>query len=122
MDARVEKAAIEAIHEVIGPYLRRTPTVQTAGCDFGLSGCALSLKLEQLQHAGSFKTRGAFANLLRREIPAPGVVAASGGNHGAAVAYAAKQLGVHAKVFVPRVASRPKIDRIRACGADVCRQ
>jgi threonine dehydratase len=107
------------MHDVVRPYIRRTPTVQAEGRDFGLSPCLLTLKLEQLQHAGSFKTRGAFANLLRREIPAAGVVAASGGNHGAAVAYAARQLGVPAKVFVPGVASRPKIERIRACGADL---
>jgi threonine dehydratase len=117
--ARVDRPAIEAMRGVVGRYVRRTPTVQTSGLDFGLSPCVLTLKLEQLQHAGSFKTRGAFANLLRREIPAPGVVAASGGNHGAAVAYAARQLGVHAKIFVPGVASRPKIERIHAYGADL---
>jgi threonine dehydratase len=115
----VERPAIQAMHEVIGRYIRRTPTVQTAGDDFGLPPCALTFKLEQLQHAGSFKTRGAFANLLRRPIPAPGVVAASGGNHGAAVAYASGRLGVHAKIFVPGVASSPKVERIRACGADL---
>lgn len=119
MDARIDKPAIEAMQEVVGPYIRRTPAVRTAGGDFGLSPCALTLKLEHLQHAGSFKTRGAFANLLRREIPAPGVVAASGGNHGAAVAYAARQLGVRAKIFVPGAASRAKIERIHACGADL---
>lgn len=119
METRVDKPGIEAVHEVIRRYIRRTPTVQAAGGDFGLPPCELTLKLEQLQHAGSFKTRGAFANLLGREIPAKGVVAASGGNHGAAVAYAAKRLGVHAKIFVPGVASRAKIERIRACGADL---
>jgi threonine dehydratase len=93
--------------------------VQAAGGDFGLSSFPLTLKLEQLQHAGSFKTRGAFANLLLREIPPQGVVAASGGNHGAAVANAAQRLGVRAKIFVPGVASRAKIERIRACGADL---
>lgn len=75
------------------------------------------VKLEQLQHAGSFKTRGAFANLLTRPIPAAGVVAASGGNHGAAVAYAAMSLGIAAKIFVPRISSPAKIERIRAYGA-----
>lgn len=119
MERRVDKPGIEAVHEVIRPHIRRTPTVQAAGGDFGLRPCALTLKLEQLQHAGSFKTRGAFANLLGREIPAEGVVAASGGNHGAAVAYASQRLGVRAKIFVPGVASRAKIARIRACGADL---
>lgn len=72
-----------------------------------------------MQHAGSFKTRGAFANLLLREIPKAGVVAASGGNHGAAVAYAARRLGVPAKIFVPTVSSPAKIERIREYGADL---
>jgi threonine dehydratase len=75
--------------------------------------------LELLQHAGSFKTRGAFANLLLRKVPQAGVVAASGGNHGVAVAYAAKRLGIPAHIFVPSVASPAKISRIRECGADL---
>ena len=79
----------------------------------------LTLKLEQLQHAGSFKARGAFANLMLRKVPAAGVVAASGGNHGVAVAYAAEQLGIAARIFVPTVASPAKIDRIRRCGAEL---
>jgi threonine dehydratase len=79
----------------------------------------LTFKLELLQHAGSFKTRGAFANLLTRRIPAVGVVAASGGNHGAAVAYAARQRGVPARIFVPTVSSPAKMDRIRSYGADL---
>jgi len=79
----------------------------------------LTFKLEHLQHAGSFKTRGAFAHLLTRTIPAAGVVAASGGNHGAAVAYAAKQRGVPARIFVPTVSSPAKIERIRDYGADL---
>jgi threonine dehydratase len=77
------------------------------------------VKLEQLQHSGSFKARGAFTNLLRREIPAAGVVAASGGNHGAAVAYAAGILGVPARIFVPEVSSAAKTSRIRSYGADL---
>ena len=77
------------------------------------------LKLEQLQHSGSFKARGAFANLLLRPVPEAGVVAASGGNHGAAVAYAARQLGVPARIFVPEVSSAAKVERIRGYGADL---
>ena len=119
MEIAVDKARIEAVHEVICRYIRRTPTIQVAGGDLGLPPCELTLKLEQLQHAGSFKTRGAFANLLGRRIPAQGVVAASGGNHGAAVAYASRRLGVGAKIFVPGVASRAKVERIRSCGADL---
>jgi len=77
------------------------------------------LKLEQLQHSGSFKARGAFSNLLRRDVPAAGVVAASGGNHGAAVAYATGVLGVPARIFVPEVSSAAKVSRIRSYGADL---
>jgi len=80
---------------------------------------AATLKLEQLQCAGSFKARGAFTNLLLREVPAAGVVAASGGNHGAAVAYAARRRGVPAKIFVPTVSAPAKIERIRQLGADL---
>jgi threonine dehydratase len=87
--------------------------------DFGLPAGPLLLKLEQLQHSGSFKARGAFANLLLREVPAAGVVAASGGNHGAAVAYAAHARGVPAHIFVPTVSTPAKIARIRGYGADL---
>src|SRR4029077_6172398 len=80
---------------------------------------SLIFKLELLQHSGSFKARGAFANLLLRTIPQAGVVAASGGNHGAAVAFAAHKLGVPAKIFVPTVASPEKIERIRGYGAEL---
>jgi len=104
---------------VIRPYVRVTPLVEVGGRDFGLADFPIVLKLELLQHSGSFKARGAFANLLTRKIPAVGVVAASGGNHGAAVAYAAMRLGVPAKIFVPTVSSAAKIARIRAYGADL---
>src|SRR5260370_1054204 len=92
--------------------------MELTGADFGLPAFPLTLKLELFQHAGSFKTRGAFANLLTRPIPAAGVVAASGGNHGAAVAYAALRLRVPAHIFLPTVSSPAKIRRTRACGAD----
>jgi threonine dehydratase len=115
----VTRPAIAAAAELIGPYIRRTPVISIDGADFGLAAGQLVLKLEQLQHSGSFKARGAFTNLLRREIPAAGVVAASGGNHGAAVAYAAGILGVPARIFVPEVSSAAKIARIRSYGADL---
>src|SRR5450432_4190044 len=115
----VTPSAITRTYSIIRPYIRRTPVVEVDGTDFGLAGVALTLKLELLQHAGSFKTRGAFNNLLTREIPPAGVVAASGGNHGAAVAFAAMKLGIPAKIFVPSVASPAKIQRIRAYGADL---
>ena len=99
------------------PYVRRTPVLEVSGTDFGLADCRLSLKLELTQYSGSFKARGAFANLLMREVPPNGVIAASGGNHGAAVAFAAKRLGVAAEIFVPRISSPAKIERIRREGA-----
>ncbi len=104
---------------MIRPHVRVTPLLVTSGADFGLAAFPLSLKLELFQHAGSFKTRGAFANLLLRQVPPAGVVAASGGNHGAAVAYAAMRLHVPAKIFVPTVSSPAKIRRIREYGADL---
>jgi len=103
----------------LAPHIRRTPLVEIDGADFGLQVGSLSLKLELLQHAGSFKSRGAFANLLTRKVPAEGVVAASGGNHGAAVAFAAMKLGVPARIFVPSVASRAKIQQITEYGAEL---
>jgi threonine dehydratase len=104
---------------MIRPYIRRTPVVEVDGSDFGLDSVRLVFKLESLQHSGSFKSRGAFANLLLREVPAAGVVAATGGNHGAAVAYAAMKLGKAARIFVPTVASQSKIERIRSYGAEL---
>src|SRR5437762_5125149 len=104
-DDAIDNAAIAAAQRLIRPYIRRTPVAEADGADFWLDGFRLSCKLELLQHAGSFKTRGAFANLLMREIPPAGVVAASGGNHGAAVAYAAMALGIPAKIFVPNISS-----------------
>jgi threonine dehydratase len=104
---------------LIRPHIRRTPVIEVDGADFGLRSSQLTLKLELLQHAGSFKPRGAFTNLLMRDVPAAGVVAASGGNHGVAVSYAAHKLGKPAKVFVPRVASPEKMERIRGYGADL---
>jgi threonine dehydratase len=109
--------SISITEEVIRPYIRRTPVVEVSGMDIGVDCPKVSLKLELLQHTGSFKPRGAFANLLTHDIPEAGVVAASGGNHGAAVAYAAKTLGVAATIFVPRVSSPAKVDRIRSYGA-----
>jgi threonine dehydratase len=108
---------IERIYWLIKPRIRRTPTVELDRADFGLDAGPLTLKLELMQHAGSFKTRGAFANLLTRDVPKAGVVAASGGNHGAAVAYAAMRLGVPARIFVPSISSPAKIARIKSYGA-----
>jgi threonine dehydratase len=115
----VDREAIEKTYLVVRPYLRVTPVLELRGSDVGLGSLSLTLKLELLQHSGSFKARGAFANLLLRALPAAGVVAASGGNHGAAVAYAAMTLGVRARIFVPTVSSPAKIARIRSYGADL---
>lgn len=93
--------------------------MEVDGADFGLAATRIVFKLELLQHSGSFKPRGAFANMLMHEMPAAGVVAASGGNHGAAVAYAAMKLGKPARIFVPVVASSEKRERIRGYGADL---
>ena len=114
----VSSEAIAQCERIIRPYIRRTPLIETDGSEFGLS-TTLSLKLELFQHSGSFKARGAFANLLTREVPRAGVVAASGGNHGAAVAYAAMRLKMPAKIFIPSVSSPAKMQRIREYGADL---
>ncbi|HET9471586.1 MAG TPA: pyridoxal-phosphate dependent enzyme, partial [Usitatibacter sp.] len=114
---RPDAGSIRAAAVRIAPHVRRTPVMEVEGADFGLAGVKLVFKLEYLQHAGSFKTRGAFNGLLSRPIPPAGVVAASGGNHGAAVAYAAMKLGIPATIFVPVVASPAKIEQIRGYGA-----
>jgi threonine dehydratase len=114
---RVDRETIAVVERIIRPHIRRTPILETHGSDFGLDATSLVFKLELLQHAGSFKARGAFANLLTRKIPTAGVVAASGGNHGVAVAFAAMKLGIPARIFVPSVASAEKVERIRSYGA-----
>jgi threonine dehydratase len=110
---------IASTYGLLEHHIRCTPVIEVNGADFNLDVGSLSLKLESLQHAGSFKTRGAFTNLLTRKIPPVGVVAASGGNHGAAVAFAAMKLGVPAKIFVPSVASAAKIQQITEYGAEL---
>jgi len=119
LDRGVGPREIAEVREIIRPYVRVTPVVEVRGKDFGSADFPIVLKLELLQHSGSFKARGAFTNLLTRKIPAVGVVAASGGNHGAAVAYAAMRLGVPAKIFVPTVTSPAKVAWIRAYGAEL---
>jgi threonine dehydratase len=115
----IGREQILATEKIIRPHVRRTPVLESSGREFGLAPFSIVFKLELLQHSGSFKARGAFANLLLRNIPKAGVVAASGGNHGAAVAFAAQKLSVPAKIFVPTVASPEKIERIRSYGADL---
>jgi threonine dehydratase len=110
---------LTATYAAIRPHVRRTPLVELDSADFGLKSGALVCKLELLQHTGSFKPRGAFANLLSRAVPAAGVVAASGGNHGLAVAFAARKLGVRATIFVPSISAATKQQRIRDAGAEL---
>lgn len=113
----ITRERIAATASVIAPHVRHTPMLAADLAEFGLAPAPLLFKLELLQHSGSFKARGAFANLLLREVPPAGVVAASGGNHGAAVAYAARALGVKATIFVPSITSPAKLERIRSYGA-----
>ena len=115
----VTRERIAAMEPRIRPYIRHTPVLRVDMADFDRPPLAIDLKLECLQHSGSFKARGAFTNLLERPVPASGVVAASGGNHGAAVAYAAMRLGHKATIFVPEVSPQAKLDRIRSYGADL---
>jgi threonine dehydratase len=113
------KADTQTVYDVIRPYIRRTPVIELDPADLGIAGleAPLVLKLEMMQCSGSFKARGAFANLMLRMVPDVGVVAASGGNHGVAVAHAAHRLGVRAAIFVPTISAPAKIDRIRRLGA-----
>jgi threonine dehydratase len=122
----LDRPEIERAYDLITPHIRLTPVVRVEARDLGLKNEAeprlppIVFKLELLQRAGSFKTRGAFTHLLTRRVPAAGVVAASGGNHGAAVACAAHHLQVPARIYVPTISSPAKIARIRSYGADLC--
>lgn len=116
-DTPITPERIAATEALIRPHVRHTPVLAVDLAEFGVAPLPVRLKLECLQHSGSFKARGAFTNLLTRAVPAAGVAAASGGNHGAAVAYAAQQRGVPATIFVPKVTSPAKAERIRGYGA-----
>jgi threonine dehydratase len=118
-DNTITRERIAEVESLIRRYVRHTPIVRVDMADFGQPAQPVALKLELLQHSGSFKARGAFTNLLTRTAPPAGVVAASGGNHGAAVAYAGMRLGVPATIFVPSAASSAKIERIRGYGASL---
>ena len=109
------QAEITAADHRIGSHIRRTPVMQV---DNLVPEIPVALKLEHLQHTGSFKVRGAFNSLLAADIPKAGIVAASGGNHGAAVAYAAKSLGHECRIFIPETASSAKIEMIRRSGIE----
>ena len=117
MPVQITPESIAGTVQLIRPHIRHTPVLRVDMTDFNLVSRPVDLKLEYLQHSGSFKARGAFTSLLTRSVPEAGVVAASGGNHGAAVAYAAMRLGVPASIFVPGVTSPAKAERIRSYGA-----
>jgi threonine dehydratase len=119
MGREITRARIAAAEKLIRPHIRRTPVINVDAADFSLGASSVCFKLELMQHSGSFKVRGAFANLLMRKVPLVGVVAASGGSHGVAVAYAASRLKVPANIFVPSICSPAKIARIRDYGADL---
>ncbi len=102
----------------IRPRIRTTPVIEVDASTFGTAG-PLSLKLEFMQNSGSFKARGAFNRALSQPIPPAGLVAASGGNHGAAVAFVGRALGCPAAIFVPKISPESKVRRLRDYGADV---
>lgn len=118
MDVGLSRRSVRHAALRIAPYVRRTPVVRLDAGRAGLEHDVV-LKLEGLQHSGSFKVRGAFNTMLSQPVPSTGVIAASGGNHGAAVAYAAQRLGQLAEVFVPQTAPEAKLSRIRRYGARV---
>jgi threonine dehydratase len=114
----ISRQDVEAAWSLIRPHVRRTPAVELAAGTLGLA-IPLALKLEALQVSGSFKGRGAFHKLLASNVPPAGIIAASGGNHGAAAAYAARALGHKAEIFVPTIAAPAKVARLRSYGAVV---
>lgn len=114
----IDPHTIEQAAARISTYVRTTPSVELEARAFG-SPAHITLKLELLQHTGSFKPRGAFNRILSTSVPEAGVIAASGGNHGAAVAYAARQLGHVAEIFVPETTPAVKVDRLQRYGARV---
>ena len=114
----ISRKEVEAAWDLIKSHVRRTPAIELASGSLGIAA-PLALKLESLQLSGSFKGRGAFHKLLASKVPAAGIVAASGGNHGAAAAYAARALGHKAEIFVPTIASPAKVARLKTYGATV---
>src|SRR6185312_3917793 len=114
----ISRTEIQDAGRRIAVHVRRTPVIALEEKAFGIDA-KIFFKLECLQHAGSFKPRGAFNCILSSTVPAAGVIAASGGNHGAAVAYAAQKLGHRAEIFVPTITPAPKVERLKQYGADI---
>lgn len=114
----ISREDIKQAAQRIDGYVRQTPMMVLEPGIWGIDA-RIIFKLEQFQHAGSFKPRGAFNRILSNKVPESGVIAASGGNHGVAVAYAAQTLGYQAEIFVPEISSPIKIERLRHYGAQV---
>lgn len=119
MNREAIEAAAARLRPHEGGFLRRTPLWKLPGAALGVPCAEVWLKLEHLQASGSFKARGMLNRLLANDIPAAGVIVASGGNAGIATAAAARRLGVRCEVFVPSVCSPAKQARLRELGADV---
>lgn len=121
MPHAITRKDVEDAYPIIAPHVRRTPVITVAAADLGLDPTLpdIALKLEQMQHTGSFKARGATLSLKTQPVPPAGVVGASGGNHGAALAFAAQAAGVPANIFVFDFTPAAKADRIRSYGAQV---
>ena len=115
----LNRTAITQAAKRIAPFIRKTPVMDIIVPGIDKPVC---LKLELFQHTGSFKPRGAFNNLVGAKITKAGIAAASGGNHGAAVAYAAKTLGIAARIFVPTISSPAKVARIAGYGATIVQE
>src|SRR5262245_65397493 len=114
----ISRTEIQDAGRRIAVHVRRTPVMALEEKAFGLDA-KIFFKLECLQHTSSFKPRGAFNCILNSSVPPAGVIAASGGNHGAAVAYAAQQLGHHAEIFVPTITPAAKLDRLKQYGSAI---
>lgn len=114
----IGRSDVEAAWSLIRQHVRRTPVIELPAGSLGL-GASLALKLESLQVSGTFKGRGAFHKLLASKVPPAGIIAASGGNHGVAAAYAARALGHKAEIFVPTISSAAKVARLKSYGAIV---
>ena len=114
----VSPVQISAAAALIAPHVRSTPIVELTGSEIGIDATVV-VKLEHLQNSGSFKVRGAVNFLLSEEISDVGVVAASGGNHGAAVAWSARRFAKPAHIFVPTIAAPAKVQRLLDYGAHV---
>lgn len=114
----IGRTDVEAAWSLIRQHVRRTPVIELPAGSLGL-GASLALKLESLQVSGTFKGRGAFHKLLASKVPPAGIIAASGGNHGVAAAYAARALGHKAEIFVPTISSAAKVARLKSYGAIV---